>query len=354
MKITQKNHTIATPSIKDYSFRGAYIPFGDDNMFLEHLLEIHNDSPVQSIITTNLITYVMGGSLEVIGKSQPNYYQTWQELLELLYNDYVTLGSFAIQVVQTKANISIFHQPITQVRIEKINEFGEPISYLLNSDWSKGRRTAKSITATPNVEGEPYLLYYHKKNLDGSPYGLPRWVSAKNWVAADGNISKYYNNFISNNFSANLSIAYPNNPDDKTKEEIYNALSYAFGGADNAGSVLLMFGESGTLPKVESIQSTSADLYNTVNNLVTQNIITANGIITGQLFGINDASGFSSQSDMLVSAYNLLKLTVVDKLRWEVAGRIEKLCGVQFKFEDYNLVAENEGDTIANDIIENQ
>ena len=179
-------------------------------------------------------------------------------------------------------------------------------------------------------------------------------MSCANWVLADIALSKYYLNYIKNNFSANLSIAYPNEPDDDKKQEIYDMLNASFAGEDNAGSILLLFGENGVLPTTSSIESKDADLYQNVCDTVLKYIVAGNRLISPILAGLATSSGFSSKSDEIISAYTLYKLTVIDEIRNFVMDKINFLLQLNgyprcLVLQDYNFAKEFEGSTAMND-----
>ena len=210
-------------------------------------------------------------------------------------------------------------------------------------------------------KGKRYIMYFkeYDPSTNGLFYGIPKWMSASNWIAADIALSKYYLNFIKNNFSANLSIAYPNDITEEKKAELYQMLMDSFGGEDNAGNILLLFGENGTLPEVKSIESVNADLYNEVCDTVLKYIVSANRLTSPLLAGLDTASGFSAKSEEIIASYVLYKLTVVDEVRNFVLDKMNYLLMLNglprvLMLEDYDFRAEFEGDTSVNDVKEEE
>ena len=171
---------------------------------------------------------------------------------------------------------------------------------------------------------------------------------------ADIALSKYYLNYIKNNFSANMAIAYPSEPDDEKKAEIYQMLNASFAGEDNAGSILLLFGENGVLPTTNSIESKDADLYENVCDTVLKYIVAGNRLISPILAGLSTKSGFSSKSDEIISAYILYNLTVINEIRSFVLDKINTLLQLNgyprcLVLQDFDIRKEFEGKTLEND-----
>ena len=94
-------------------------------------------------------------------------------------------------------------------------------------------------------KGERYLMYFKPYKANEYYYAIPYWFSGVQYAMADAALSQYVNNFIRNNFSSSLCITYPIEPDEEKKAEIYKNLQASFGGASNAGNILLLFGENG-------------------------------------------------------------------------------------------------------------
>jgi hypothetical protein len=122
-------------------------------------------------------------------------------------------------------------------------------------------------------QGERYLIYFKEYVPGELYYAIPSWYSAANWIEADIALSRYYNNFINNNFNVNTVITYPSEPDPEQQDALYENLLKCFTGSGNAGSLMLLFGENGSLPKVENLSTLDADLYNTFSDQVLKYIV---------------------------------------------------------------------------------
>lgn len=357
--------------MRDFSFEAPiidngrgyrdYVRYDVDNMFPQRLLQIVDESPMQSAILNNRINYIIGAGFSTVEDNifTPNMQESWLDLFEKCVRDYVYLGAFAIQCILNESGnrFSFYHTPVDQVRLGKYTEKNIIEKAYLCSDWRKTNRDRiveiKMWGTEQPKKGERYLMYFKPYKAGEYYYPTPYWFSAINYIMADGALSKYYNNYIRNNFSANLSLAYPTEPDEEKKREIYENLRASFGGSENAGNILLLFGENGVLPTIQSIESVNADLYNSVVDTVKLALVSANRLTSPILAGISTSSGFSSKSDEIIAATAQYRLTVINAERQFLLNKFNDLLQMNglprvLSIEDYNLAKEFEGSTEEN------
>lgn len=362
--ITQRNYAVELPyiDIKQKARSKQWVNFDRDNLYPARVYNMYKESPLQSAIIENQIKYTYGAGLADYDASifTPNLMERWEDLIKKCIRDYCIFQAFAIQIIpnESMSKYSFYHIPVNQVRLGAYNEENVIEYAYLATDWSQvNNKNVVEIkmwgTEQPQA-GERYLWYCKPYDPDELFYAIPKWMSCANWVLADIALSKYYLNYIKNNFSANLSIAYPNEPDDDKKQEIYDMLNASFAGEDNAGSILLLFGENGVLPTTSSIESKDADLYQNVCDTVLKYIVAGNRLISPILAGLATSSGFSSKSDEIIAAYTLYKLTVIDEIRNFVMDKINFLLQLNgyprcLVLQDYNFAKEFEGSTAMND-----
>ena len=331
-------------------------------------MEIVNSSPLQKSILESKKTYVLGAGLEPTEENiyTPNMLETWQELIEKCTNDFVYLNAFAVQVILNESGnrFSFYHQPVSQVRLGNYNERNFIEKAYLCTDWRKAQRNRNVVeipmfgTETPQ-KGKAYLMYFKPEQVGEYYYAIPDYMSASNYILADAALSQYYNNYIHNNFSANLAIRFPIEPTEEKKQELYENLVKSFGGAENAGNILCLFGEGGVVPEISSIESVNADLYNSVMDIIKLALVSANRLTSPILAGIATSSGFSSKSDEMIAAYSLYKLTVINHARQFILQGFNKMIEMNghnrvLKFLDFDIRKEFEGQTEKNDVIEDK
>ena len=365
--VTFRDYSIEQPYVEKTT-RNGWIRFGYDNLYPKLILDLVNNSPLQKAILESKKTYIMGAGLEKTEANiyTPNMFESWQELLDKCATDYVYFKAFAVQAILNESGnrFSFYHQPVDQVRFAQYNERNIIEKAYLCTDWSRAQRNRNVVeidmfgVETPK-KGKPYLLYFKDYQPDNYYYSIPDFMAAANYIAADGALSQYYNNYIRNNFSANLAIRFPVEPTEEKKQELYDNLIKSFGGAENAGNILLLFGENGVIPEINAIESVNADLYNSVVDIIKTAIISANRLTSPVLAGIGTSTGFSSKSDELIAAYTQYKLTVIaDDRKFLVDGfnKMLEMNGLErvFNIIDFDLRKEFEGESTSNDFKEKE
>lgn len=365
--VTFRDYSIDQPYVEKTT-RNGWIRFGYDNLYPKLILDLVNNSPLQKAILESKKTYIMGAGLEKTEANiyTPNMFESWQELLDKCATDYVYFKAFAVQAILNESGnrFSFYHQPVDQVRFAQYNDRNIIEKAYLCTDWSRAQRNRNVVeipmfgTETPK-KGQPYLLYFKDYQPDNYYYSIPDFMAAANYIAADGALSQYYNNYIRNNFSANLAIRFPVEPTEEKKQELYDNLIKSFGGAENAGNILLLFGENGVIPEINAIESVNADLYNSVVDIIKTAIISANRLTSPVLAGIGTSTGFSSKSDELIAAYTQYKLTVIaDDRKFLVDGfnKMLEMNGLErvFNIIDFDLRKEFEGESTSNDFKEKE
>ena len=366
-------------SMKDYSLHQPYVDmsvhsnntwvkFGYNNLFPDELLELVNESPLQKSILESKIAYIIGAGLDKtkVNLATPNMLEDWFSLMEKCIIDYVYYGAFAVQAILNESGnrFSFYHQPVAQVRFGKYNERNVIEKAYLCTNWRKAQRNRNVVEipmygSEPIKKGKAYLIYFKPYQPDNYYYAVPQYYSAANYIAADGALAQYYLNYINNNFSANLAIKFPIEPSEDKKEELYKNIMNAFGGSENAGNILLLFGENGSLPDITPIESVDADLYNSVVDIIKMAIVSANRLTSPILAGISTSTGFSSKSDEIIAASVTYRLTVINNERKFILNCFNRLLEMNgfdraFSFIDFDLRNEFEGVSSENDDVENE
>lgn len=367
-KITFRDYSFQEPYIDKMTRKDTWVKFDYDNLYPERVLELVNSSPLQKAIIESKKTYILGAGLEPTEENiyTPNMFESWQEILDKCATDFVYLNAFAVQVILNESGnrFSFYYQPVEQLRLANYNEHNFIEKAYLCTDWRKAQRNRNVVeipmfgSETPK-KGKAYLMYFRPEQVGQYYYAIPDFMAASNYIMADAALSQYYNNYIHNNFSANLAVRFPTEPTEEKKQELYDNLARSFGGAENAGNILCLFGENGVVPEINAIESVNADLYNSVMDIIKLAIVSANRLTSPILAGIATSSGFSSKSDEMIAAYTLYKLTVINDARRFLLQGFNKMLEMNgharcMSIMDFDIRKEFEGETAQNDTIEDK
>lgn len=321
--------------------RAGWVKFGDKNLFPQEMIKINGKSPVNTSIIDSTVTYICGKGVRDTeanaGKyvGVPNTSESWDEVIERLAKDYKTFGGFYFQVIVNKGSttVSIFHQDYSEVRIGEIDERGAPITFRIAGDWAKtsGKNKPIELPVWPGSvlkakRGVAYLYHFWDYIPGMKYYAVPGYFPALDYVKADGSLGEFYNNSINNGFTPSVVISMPSNPSEEKKAEIQKQMEAAFSGAKGASSIVMVWGENtATKPLITPFNaSANADIYNNVEGIVFQKIISAHRLSSPTLAGVSGGGNLSGNAAEIIDAFVLYNYTVVAKMRLKILDHLNK------------------------------
>ncbi len=306
----------------------GWINFGHDNNLPQHIIDLNNESAVNKSIIENKITYICGAGIDDTHYSgNPNSTEDWDTLIEKITKDYVTFGGFCFQVIlnQNGSSTSLYHTDFSKIRVGEVNTYGVPLNFYLSNDWRKttGQYAPTLIQAYGSQtlqKGIPYLYYYKDYEPSLDYYPVPHYYSALNYVEADGLLGRFYRNSINNGFAPSVIVTIPSNPSDEAKQQFNRDITASFAGTNGANSIVVLYGESQDIkPEVTPfIASDNADLYNNVNDVIFQKIISAHRLSSPTLAGLSGSGNLSGNAGEIINSFILYNYTVIHKLRRKI------------------------------------
>lgn len=327
----------AFPSVKLNKSSG-WVTYGAKNDFPQHIIDINAKSPVNKSIIISTVTYICGKGVKDTAKTAsayvgvPNVNEIWDDVIEKIAQDYKTFGGFYWQVILNNdgTTVSLFHEDYSKVRVGEINERGEPVTFRVSNDWSKTSGKNKPIelevwSGVKNAEkGKAYLFHHWDYEPGLILYSVPNWYSAIEYVKADGTLGQFYNNSIDNGFTPSVVISMPSNPSEEKKAAFQKQMEVAFAGAKGASSIVILWGESDELkPGITPFQASgNADIYNNVESIIFQKIVSAHRLASPTLAGVSGSGNLSGNAAEIIDAYILYNYTVVEKMRRKILDKL--------------------------------
>lgn len=342
-KVTVTRISMSTEKVKypviSKNTRG-WVEYDKGNMFPQKIIELNGDSAVNNAILEGKVTFICGkGVRDTLGKSgkyvgTPNDTESWDEVIEKLALDYVTFGGYAFQIIKNKDSqtFSVFHQDFSMVRVGLPDEEGTINDYFISYDWRKttGKDKPVKVEAWKGekdaTEGTAYMYYYADYKPGLRFYPVPSYYSAINYVKADGALGQFYNNSIDNGFTPSTIICMPSNPTEEDKAKFQKDVENNYGGPDNANNILVIWGENqNILPKVTAFDaSKNADLYNNIEGIIFQKIISAHRLSSPTLAGVSGSGNLSGNAGEIVNSYVLYNYSVIEQLRRKILDSLNK------------------------------
>lgn len=334
MGIEEKKYTVIklSDTIRTYptftkSTKG-WINYDRDNLLPQRIIELNNESAINKAVIENKVTYICGAGVKD-GQyyGQPNPIDDWESLIEKVARDYVTFGGYCFQVIlnENGKSISVYHTDFSKIRVGQVNEYGVYLSFYLSNDWKRttGKYAPVEIKAYGAEEmqkGVPYLFYYKDYAPSLDYYPVPQYYSAFNYIEADGLLGKFYRNSINNGFVPSTIITMPSNPSEEQKEQFQKDIEQSYAGTNGANSIVVLWGESQEIkPVVTSYTaSNNADLYNNVDEIIFQKIISAHRLTSPTLAGLSGSGNLSGNANEIINSFVLYNQTVIHQLRRKI------------------------------------
>jgi hypothetical protein len=367
-----------------------YIKFGEANDFPERLIWLSNHSSLHRTCLEAIIDAIFGEGLtsdkpELLDKAN-NEGETWNDIFQKVATDFKMFGYFSLETIWSKDRSKIaevYHIDASYIRAKEKNHRGKIPGYFISSEWGKTRYKS-SITLdedqylpifnpNTNIE-EPNQIYVFNPYRPGQKYySVPDYIGALKVIELDTEIDNFHVNNIKNGLAPSLAITTFTNADEDQRTAIETMLRLQLSGTDQAGQMIYMDVDSPeNAPVITPINQNGADgYYTTINDLVTQKILTAHRITSPEIFGIMEGSRLFKSKDEATNAYLLFLNTVIKPMQQDILGCLEYLLqfqnpGVEFSLgviqtslfkedeEDKNVITSAEAETDEETMLENE
>ena len=310
--------------------KGKIVYYGETNDFPSYLIELYNKSSISSTAINSIADAIVGGGLtaedESILDRANRDGESWNDIFKKVALDRAIFGGYALEVIWSNDRTKItdvYHIDFSYVRAHKCNERGIVPGYFISSEFeNKGRLRVSDddMVFLPRFNKldrtSPSQLYYFNPYRPGMKYyPLPDYQGGLNIISLDAEIDNFHTNNIKNGLAPSLSITTFTNADAEDRETIERQLRQAYAGSDNAGSLIYMdVANKDEAPIITPIPQNGADgYYTTVNDMVTQKILTSHRIVSPMLLGIKTEGQLGGRTEMLEAQALFLKNVIEPK-----------------------------------------
>lgn len=331
-----------TAICKDSNF--GWVKWGRDNLYPNKLLDLYANSPTHASCVHFEVQSIVGGGVDYDqmqldgSQIQPNYYQSWDEIIRSIAMDYSLYGTYAIQIIKNKDGntFSFYHMPVDKVRWSKYDEDGQITSYWISRDWSAPSKfppievpAFDMLDDWETIEkGQPYLYVYRPYNPLQEYYSSPKYLSALKSIQSEISYLNFDLKSTTNSFVPAGMLLLNEVETDEQRQAIIDNVQNMFIGSDNANSLMISFRSNieQNEPKFIPFQ-TSSDKFNLFESANVRNInriLSSHQIPNASLVGMPDVvgSGFASEADKLEVAYNLYNTLTGNHNRNAIVGTL--------------------------------
>lgn len=325
-----------------------YISFGADNGFPNKLIDLMNYSSIHGTCINATVDSIVGNGLT---SDRPetldfaNYEgESWNDLLKKVAKDLKLFGGFALEVIWSKDRSKIaevYHIDFSYLRAKEKNFRGKVPGYYIWDSWD-----GVSGYVNQSLEDIPFLPVYNPLKKDEEPsqiyvyydyrpgmkyYPVPDYVGALKVIELDAQIDSFHLNNISNGAVPSLAITTFTNANEEEREAIEIMLRNQYGGAENAGNLIYMDVDSPeNAPVITPIDSNGTDVYYTsINDLVTQKILTAHRITSPMMLGIKTEGQLGGRTETS-EAYLLFTNTVIKPFQQAILDCFDEILKINY------------------------
>lgn len=332
-----------------------YMKFGADNMYPEYLISLYNQSSIHASCINSIVQAITGDGLvtenEEILKRANGEGESWNDIFRKVALDYKLFGGYALEIIYSRDRsriAEIYHVDFSHVRAMEKDDRSKIPGYYISNEWKpiwnyNIEQDDKKLPQLPafNLEkraDEPKQLLYHNPYRPGQQYyPLPDYVGGSKVIDLDQEVDNFHISNIKNGLAPSLAITTYTNANDEERMAIENMLRLQYEGTSNAGNMLYMdVADPSLKPDITPIPQNGADdYYTTLNDVVSQKILTSHRITSPMLLGIKSNVGLGSNAEEIETAYRLFLNTVVLPFQQSILAVFDGL--LEFNYGELTL-----------------
>ena len=334
-----------------------YMKFGADNQYPEYLISLYNQSSTHASCVNSIVQAISGDGLvtdnEDILKVANRDGESWNDIYNKVALDYKLFGGYALEIIYSRDRSKIaevYHVDFSHVRaMEKTEDSRNKIpGYYISNEWRPSfdftiNDLDKQLPSLPPFnlnfrDEEPKQLLYHSPYRPGQGYyPLPDYVGGSKVIDLDQEVDNFHISNIKNGLAPSLAITTYTNANDEERMAIENMLRLQYEGTSNAGNMLYMdVADPSLKPDITPIPQNGADdYYTTLNDVVSQKILTSHRITSPMLLGIKSNAGLGNNAEEIETSYRLFLNTVILPFQQSILGVFEGL--LEFNYGELTL-----------------
>lgn len=291
---------------------------GKNNSFFQYVIDRYNGSPTNESIINVYEKLLYGQGIRVVG--QDDLYEDLSELFNKreqrkCIKDFKLFEMYAMQIVRAKGGgvSSIEHIPINKLGMEKADAEGVINNVYYCEDWNDTFRNkpkklpvfngklTESLMIKIVVPYQPGMFYYAN----------PDYLAGLQYAQIEEEISNFSLNHIMNGLSFGYIINFNNGSalSVEQKDEIERRIKIKLAGSQNAGKFIISFNDGKDAEvTVEKLDVNDAhNQWESLRDDAKYQVLTAHGVPSPLLFGMQSATGFGSNADELNTASKILQ-----------------------------------------------
>jgi hypothetical protein len=319
----------------------TYVLNGKNNEGYDYVINRYKHSPTNAAILDSYYSYTYGQGLtanykadQAIQMAKVNKLFT-KDTVRKLVKDYTLFHECSFEVILGKTGneiAEINHLPKNKVVPNEVDENGVINSYWYSYDWSDLRKYPPTqIPVFVQGTTEKKTVFVIKEySINDFYFARPSYYSGLNYAELEEQISVYCVNHIKNGLSAGHIINVNEGvTDDEVKTQFERNIIKKWTGANNANKFILSFNSNkDNATTIETITIADAhQQYQFLTEEARKQLLTAHKVVSGAILGIQTATGFSSNSDEIETAFSETMLNVITPMQNALTDGFEYVLG---------------------------
>jgi hypothetical protein len=325
------------PVFSEVLQRSPWVYYGENNLLPQYFIELFDNCAIHKSVIISKVNQIMGDGIVSLNNPMAtvNLINPTENITEVMRKcalDFMLFGGFALNVIWSKDKqtiAEIYHLDFSRVRSGKLNDEDFIDTYYYSANWKDYKKFPPiEIKAFSQNEKDPNQIYYYKSYMPSmSYYPVPDWSAGQRAIEIDVESKNFHMNNLRSGMVPSLWINYNNGiPGEEEQKILVRALESQYSGTDNAGQAIISFNESKELsPEITQIPRNDNDsYYQTLNDDITRNILSAHRVSSAELFGIATTGKLGGGNEivehseyfrkMVIMPYQNCLLPVFDKL----------------------------------------
>lgn len=298
---------------------------GRDNEGYTYVIDRYKYSPTNSAIIDSYANYIFGKGLTA--KYNVSQAGEWAKIISIISDeelkkicqDFAIFEEASIEIILGKSGNTIAqinHLPKEKVMPSIVDENGEISSYWYSYDWSDIRKyPPEEIPAfVLDTKEKRSVFIIRKYSISDFYFTRPSYFSGLNYAELEEQVAIYCVNHIKNGLSAGHIINFNDGETDlEVKNQIERNIDRKLSGATNSGKRILSFNSNKeNATTVEAIEISDAhQQYQFLSEEARRQLMVSHKVISPKMFGLDNASGFSSNADEITTAFDETMLNVI-------------------------------------------
>lgn len=310
-----------------------YIYWGKDNKFPDYLWDIYSKCGLLQSIINGCVDYTLGNEIKTNIKNIEKINsdgETLEDVVKKIIKDYWIFGNFALQIIYNKLGdiTDIFALDVMKCRLSKNKD-----KVFYSNDFNKfsGSKVIEYEAFDPTKK-QSTCIYFYDGHSQRNIYALPLYAGALNSIETYIEITKFHRNEILNNFSGSAIVNFNNGtPTQEVQGEIENSIKEKFGGAENAGAILVAFNDS--KEQAVTVERLSTDDFDKRYEALKDSVIDDIFITMRaqpMLFGKIDKTGFNKVE--YEESFQIFNKTVISPAQKEIEKIFNKIYNIDKSF----------------------